>query len=177
MNAMLLEENALGQPCPFKSAQSMDDGRLCKMLLEMNQMLQAGLILNGAPVEYQLHTKSGKPYGLTHQHHPCTKWIATNRSNWLWGYCHARSLALEYTRRYGKVHACETSLEALPHDASRWLPMEAITPFPLAMPDEFKDESDPVGSYRRYYHTKRNVYWTRTLPPTWWKGTTIEVKQ
>ena len=47
------------------------------------------------------------------------------------------------------------------------LPDEGLTPFALAMPEEYKTE-DPVASYRAYYRSKPFVAWERGPTPQWW---------
>ena len=50
-----------------------------------------------------------------------------------------------------------------------------LTPFVLAMPDEFKT-SDPVMSYRNYYMSKQNIAtWKKREKPNWYHLTEINV--
>jgi hypothetical protein len=46
------------------------------------------------------------------------------------------------------------------------LPDAGLTPFALAMPDEYKQD-DPVASYRAYYKSKTFASW-RNGAPSWW---------
>ncbi len=78
---------------PIKSAQALDDKRVNKMILESAQMLSTALGQHGVTDD--------AIYKLAHQHHPCTKWAAFNRSNFLWLLEHGFALAEErYYRGY-----------------------------------------------------------------------------
>jgi hypothetical protein len=54
-----------------------------------------------------------------------------------------------------------------------------MTPFALAMPDEFRpiidgkmayhaEDIDAVEAYRAYYHSKEFAEWKYTHEPSWW---------
>lgn len=55
------------------------------------------------------------------------------------------------------------------------MPDVPMTPARLAMPEEYKDEDDPVASYRRYYFgdKQRFAVWEEGQTPSWW----IEAQQ
>lgn len=80
----------------------------------------------------------------------------------------------EYTLRYDKIHACQ---DILSHDLAEVpvrIPNGELTPFVLAMPDEYKIKGDPVASYRAYYKGDKTEgklgKWTKLgLVPEWWK--------
>jgi hypothetical protein len=46
---------------------------------------------------------------------------------------------------------------------------EELTPFALAMPDEYRDQNDVVKSYRKYYLAEKIKFakW-RESTPMWW---------
>jgi hypothetical protein len=86
------------------------------------------------------------PYKLSHKNHPCSVWVRECIENYLWLCDLGLSLCDEYTYRYG------------------------ITPFALAMPDEYK-VSDAVEAYRLYYiFEKHNLaMWKNREIPHWFK--------
>ncbi len=90
-------------PCPKKCASYLDDKRVIKMALETAQLLSTAQHISGATVTY-------KP---THINHPCSVWVRSSLSNYQWAYEHFLALLAEYTRRFGKVHACSRLIEEL----------------------------------------------------------------
>jgi hypothetical protein len=117
----------------------------------------------------------GGHYGTKgYAHHPCTKWQYEDPANVAWLLLHAFGLCAAYTERYGKNHGILPALFQLAqlYEEKHGLPSEHFkshTPFPLAMPAQFKDESDRVGSYRRYMNeAKGYAEWRYTEPPKWW---------
>ena len=151
-----------------------------KMILETCQLLYAAAHVGGAPLEGLEH----KPYKLTHKWHPTSIWVRKSRNNWNYALKFAVELCEEYTRRYGKVHACAKHFKQLAK-IGYYPPMETrpiknvcgkikgteCTPFPLAMPVEcvvYKDgEVDPVRSYKRYYRTKYKEWKENGRPMKW----------
>jgi hypothetical protein len=124
---------------PKLAAQMHTNRHVVKMITETAQILSAVLLLNGQNATYK----------LTHKNHPCTIWARESLSNWMW----LRELGLalhdEYKFRYGdfKEHKAALEIEKLE------IPTifdKGLTPFALAMPDEYKTD-DPVESYRNYY--------------------------
>ena len=135
-----------------------------------NRDLQAWLSENVRP-EFQ------PPWKMTHVNHPCTQWTQRCWGNYMWLSLHGLELCAEYTRRYGKVHK---SLEV-----HRWLNRVIpptfentteictdITPFAVAMPDEYKVPGDPVQSYRNYYSGAKRYLakWPEGREPSWWEA-------
>jgi hypothetical protein len=117
----------------------------------------------------------GGHYGTKgYAHHPCTKWQYEDPANVAWLLLHAFGLCAAYTERYGKNHGILPALFQLAqlYEEKHGLPSEHFkshTPFPLAMPAQFKNESDRVGSYRRYMNeAKGYAEWRYTEPPKWW---------
>jgi hypothetical protein len=76
------------------------------------------------------------------------------------------------------------------------IPEGDLTPFALAMPDEFRPNhshryptvvkgdshasgDDAVQAYRAYYHSKADspggVHYRHTSPPDWWQGVEVTV--
>lgn len=111
---------------------------------------------------------SPHPYGIGYRNHPCTQWAAKSLDNYRWLCELTMEMAYEYTRRYGRKHACE--------DICQWyasnhpeLPIIGMTPFAQAMPDDCKNP-DAVKAYRKYYqiHKARFAKWPVGKTPSWW---------
>lgn len=85
------------------NAKLLDDKRLVKMVLETTQLLSNALFLN----------KIISPYSPTHLKHPCTIWAANSSGNWKWLKKYGLALAKEYTKRYKKIHKCETIIKSM----------------------------------------------------------------
>jgi len=107
------------------------------------------------------------PYGIGYRNHPCTQWAARSLDNYHWLTELTAEMCKEYTRRYGRKHACE--------EINLWyatnhpnLPAIGMTPFPQAMPDDCK-HPDAVTAYRNYYkkHKVRFAKWAHSETPEW----------
>src|SRR5689334_9458755 len=86
----------------IKSAQSLDNYRVVKQILESCQLLSSALILNGLEA----------PYKLSFQHHPCTKWTAESAQNFYDLMEHTNALIKEYYSRFNKTnHQCHMVLK------------------------------------------------------------------
>ena len=176
---------------PVDAAQMHCDRHVIKMILESGQMLCAAHWIG-----WRRHLGSDKPmkrveldgwlrgnipqhlqppWKVTHEHHPCTQWTQHARQNYVWHSKMGLALCEEYTRRYGKIHKCET--------VHRWLeknmpPMfetaqDAMTQHAICMPDAYKVVDDPVESYRNYYREDkvRFAKWKNTSEPIWFTKT------
>ena len=142
---------------PTIAAQMACDKHVIKMIVETAQMLSAVLVANGHKA----------PYKLTHQHHPCTIWAGKTAHNYAWLWHHGRALCEEYTYRYGKLHATFPYFKGVLRDMPE-LPRTGLTPFALAMPDEFRDP-DPVIAYRKFYIGAKAHFatWKQRSEPLW----------
>ena len=108
------------------------------------------------------------PYLPMMYNHPCTIWTRSSLDNFEWVHCYANALNDEYHYRYGKLHkSVEQVINKLPEPKN--MPRKGLTPFLMAMPDELKDESDVIGSYRLYYHTDKATFakWSYREQPDW----------
>jgi len=143
---------------PKIAATMLCDKHVAKMIVETAQMLCTAARSMG----YE-----GAPYKATHKHHPCTKWTSESGANWDWLIAHGLEMCAEYTRRYGKIHKTQSVIEWC-----RNIPAKPkgrkLTPFRLAMPDQYKCD-DPVKSYRDYYIGEKSKFakW-KTSQPEWW---------
>lgn len=142
---------------PKVAASFLIDRHASKMLLETAQLLCTTSNLIGIEA----------PYKTTHKNHPCSVWVRASQDNWLWAVEHGLGIAAEYTKRYGKVHKSEDIIQWC-FDNPPYLPDIGLTPFALAMPDEYKVDC-PVESYRGYYRDAKAdiATWKFTEIPYW----------
>jgi hypothetical protein len=128
------------------------------MILESAQMLSTVCRNHGIDTKYL----------PTHAKHPCTLWAGESLENWLWLKQLAKCLNVEYIYRYSKAfnHRSWDVIVSLPVPP---LPSKGLTPFALAMPDEYK-QACPVASYRAYYMREKQhiAVWTRRAAPHWY---------
>ena len=154
-------------------AEYMMDKHDSKILLEAVQMLcSAKRILDP---EDESNTAL---YKLAHKNHPVTIWCRTSKANYIWVLDLIEQLHLEWKYRYGhpesKIH--KSYLVALhlrrhmPADES--FAQTGLTPFALAMPDQYKT-ADPIESYRNYYMSaekQKIAGWNkRRARPAWYR--------
>lgn len=98
----------VSHPNPYISAAALDDKRVVKMCLETAQILST-VVYSKDP---EFHAETGL-YKSTHSKHPVVRWAMASDSNALWTWHHLNGLLMEYTARYGRVHACQKLLEPL----------------------------------------------------------------
>jgi hypothetical protein len=146
---------------PVLAAQYQCNKHVVKMILESAQLLSSARIVNGFPA----------PYKSTHVNHPCAVWARESRQNYEWLHDHMVALLNEYESRYNKIHKVRRDgLEYLLGRAL-FLPSLGLTPFALAMPEEFSEhQDDPVECYREYYrYAKADMArWPEHKTPWWW---------
>ena len=154
MNIFYLDES------PKRAAADHCDKHVGKMLIETCQLLAAAQHLCGGSATYK----------LTHQNHPCAKWVRESKEHYGWLVELGLALGDEFEVRYGKRHK---SGEVLKRELLQ--PPAALgggfQPPPLAMPDEFR-RADHVQAYRDYYHSKQAAFvmaW-KTAKPAWWQA-------
>ena len=152
---------------PVAAARSLPDKHIVKMPLETVQMLVSVCMRYGAP--HRVLTKAGTVHRGGYKNHPCTVWAGDSRANTGWLLKHGFALCEEYTRRYGKVHACEEQLEILRWDLNT-VPFDRMerTEPALAMPDHLKCLC-PVESYRlcianKVYEKPDSFVWRKGRP-------------
>jgi hypothetical protein len=164
---------------PARAAEEMMDKHVNKILLEAVQMLSTAMRVLTPEIPEEL---SNSIYKLAHKNHPVTIWCRTSRANFIWTLDLADALHAEWKYRYGhpetKIHKSYLVAQILraniPADDKFPRPeSEGVTPFALAMPDQYKDpEGDAVKSYRAYYMSpekRRIASWTkRRSAPAWW---------
>ena len=167
---------------PFISAIMQCDSHVTKMTLESAQMLctahrvlDGELIIGKSPTgrkqkQYVLTENNDVIYKAAHVNHPCSIWVRQSDKNYDWLYEHFKSLAEEFTYRYGKEHLCWTKLGQLLATPPRNIPVtNDLTPFAQAMPDEYRD-SNAIVAYNNYYRSKMEkmkMVWTKRNTPEW----------
>lgn len=144
---------------PEISARMLCDRHCIKMILESAQMLCTA----------HANTELTPPYKPSFANHPCTIWVRASIPNYLWLCKHAKAMCDEYTVRYGRRHKTEDVIDWCMTNVPAINNANAISAFALAMPDEYKDQQDPVESYRRYYvfAKSRFAYWKDGKVPQW----------
>jgi len=181
MNIFVLDND------PVKAAQLQCDKHVVKMIVETAQLLStAHRMIDGYMVRKP--NKNGRMtqnwildddrnsvlYKACHYNHPSGVWVRESRMNYVWLYDHFKALCNEYTYRYGKKHLTEIKVMSALNKIPNGLKTTSMTPFKLAMGTnpECIDNSDPVGSYRKYYRTKKDRFkmvWTKREVPEWFK--------
>jgi len=158
MNIFAIEGDVeTGQIDWVKSAQSQDNLRVVKMILESCQILSTVLNEQGLDA----------PYRSFNPKHPSCLWAAESAHNFMNLVVHCRAMIAEYKRRFNKTHKCEAALNKIVDLFSPDLfPAIDCTPLRLAMPDEFRSDN-PVVSYRKFYASKPRLRYPIDKIPSW----------
>ena len=152
----------------WEIAQSMIVKHVSKILLEAVQMLcTAKRVIDPEDVDGL--------YKMAHKNHPVTVWCRKSRANFIWTLDLVDELHKEWRFRYGhpetKFHKSYLVAMILRENMPSKFEEEELTPFALAMPEEYKTD-DPVESYRNYYMSeeKRKIAtWNkRREKPVWY---------
>jgi hypothetical protein len=147
--------------CPVKSAKSLGNKHVLKMIVESAQLLSTAIRVVDPNKTYD------GLYKRTHHNHPCSIWLRKSKQNFQWLHRHGVALLDEYLYRYYKYHKSSTVI-SLAGTYADLFPDIGLTKFALAMPNEYK-VSDPVESYRNYYRGAKKdlLVYTRREPPHW----------
>ena len=180
---------------PAKTAEYMMDKHIAKIILEAVQML--------CTTKRLLTTDANQVdpcvYKIAHKNHPVTIWCRASQANFIWTLDLIDAMHTEWKYRYAhpaqKQHKSYIVAQYLrmnipPPAAFERVKVPGImTPFALAMPDEFKiraitshngtgtstgiDAYDAVASYRSYYLSepkRRIAKWGKLREmPVWYK--------
>ena len=167
---------------PAVAARMHCDKHVPKMCVEAAQMMAAALRRHGATDEQMPLTKSGTPYKGGYHHHPCTVWAGDSEANFQWLARYGYWLFTEYTKRFGKTHACEGPIRFMGH-LSIMIPTGELTPFAIAIADHMEcrklpdfDNMSAVEKYRAYYNHDKRYFakWEKGTPaPDWWQGVEV----
>jgi hypothetical protein len=148
-------------PNPIRAALQHVDRHICKMPIELAQMLStAHHTVDGASAPLGIYKPS-------YVNHPCSVWIRETTGNYAWAYAHFQALLDEYEWRYGRIHATSRIAGALRHPP-RGIKLTAFTRPAQAMPDQYRDV-DSLVAYRTYYrHGKSHLHkWKDRPTPSW----------
>jgi len=153
-------------------AKYMMDKHVSKILLEAVQMLcSAKRVLDP---EDEINQRL---YKMAHKNHPVTIWTRKSKANYIWVLDLVEELHNEWKFRYNhpetKQHksylVAQILRENMPQDDK--FEEQGLTPFALAMPEQFKTE-DPVLSYRNYYMSEEKqkiaTWKKRREQPEWY---------
>ena len=140
-----------------KSAQSQDNLRVVKMILESCQILSTVLNEQGLDA----------PYRSFNPKHPSCLWAAESAANFMNLALHCEAMICEYRERFGKTHKCAAVLNKIVamFDVDLF-PTTKCTPLRLAMPDEFRSDN-PIVSYRKFYASKPRLRYPVDKIPSW----------
>ena len=126
------------------SPRLLDNKRLGKQCIEALQIYAVAAHELGLPAPL---TKRGKPYGLTHQHHPVTRWAAECGENAAFCVDYCLDCCREWHARYSKLHGC---------DGSAWQVRSALHFY--EMPRNFIVCRTGMPLMRTDYGTARTLY-------------------
>ena len=161
---------------PTEAAEAYMDKHVSKIILEAVQMLCTTMrvLVPDTPIKDAL-------YKQAHLNHPVSIWVRTSRDNFIWTLDIVEALHEEWRFRYGhpetKQHRSYAVAQLLRHHVPRDelfpCPRAGLTPFALAMPDEYKARNgNAVESYRAYYMSpekRRIATWKKNRPaPEWY---------
>ena len=103
---------------PVSCAHVLPDKHVVKMPLETAQMLAVAASVHGLP---DLQKKDGGFYShKSHANHPCTVWAHSDLRNMSWLIRHGLALCAEYTRRFNRIHACQSPITACRSNMISW---------------------------------------------------------
>ena len=140
-----------------KSAQSQDNLRVVKMILESCQIMSTVINEQGLKA----------PYRSFNPKHPSCLWASESASNYMNLALHCQAMIDEYEHRFNKTHKCQAVLKTLIDMFDPDLfPTTECTPLRLAMPDEFRSDN-PVVSYRKFYASKPRLRYPVDKIPEW----------
>jgi len=159
MNIFAIENDDKGQIDWIKSAQSQDNYRVVKMILESCQILST--VLNEQGIN--------APYRSFNPKHPSCLWAAESSDNFTNLVIHCCAMIEEYESRFNKTHKCKAVLDKIINlfDASKF-PTSKPTPLRMAIPENFKSDNI-VESYRKFYASKPRVRYPKNKIPSWFK--------
>ena len=143
-------------------AQFMIDKHIHKILLEAVQMLCTAVRLLNEDVHPCI-------YKVAHKNHPVSIWCRTSRENFIWTLDLIDALHEEWRFRqsHTKTHKSYVIAQYL-RTIIPTFPEQGLTPFALAMPDQYKQD-DPIESYRAYYRGDKAhmASWKKRSRPEW----------
>lgn len=142
-----------------KNAEYHVDKHVVKMILESCQLMCTTFHLQNI----------NAPYRKTHENHPTAVWVRQSEANFNWCLDYAIALNKEYSYRYGKSHKSIAVVKwIISNQHLLNFSKKELTPFALAMPDQYKT-TDPIEAYRNYYNAeKKHIFnWKNRNTPSW----------
>jgi hypothetical protein len=145
---------------PEECAEMHVDKHVVKMILETTQLLCSAHHVSGNKTNFV------PMYKLTHKNHPCSIWVRKSTHNYIWLVRLGKALCKEYTRRYNRIHKCESYIEELFMNLPDVPCDDGFTTPPQAMPDKYKN-TNYIIAYRKYYmFDKSHIHsWKTREPP------------
>jgi hypothetical protein len=135
---------------PQEAARLHCDKHVVKMIIETAQMLYSA--------HWTLNPENlpETAYKLAHKNHPCSIWVRTSLSNYMWLASLGIWLCKEYQYRYGehKQHKTQQHLEWLIQNPPKSIPFFDMTSPAQAMPDEYK-QNDSILAYQTFYRESK----------------------
>jgi hypothetical protein len=179
--------------CPIESAQALDDKRVNSQLKEAAQIMSSAILWNLIPQHMKNGPKHQAQYhreqrfairdklgivSATHFFHPCCKWAAKTRKNYIWVLEHYIALCDVFKAMKGKPHAYDTEdLRASYEDAMEHIPGGSLLEFQNSAANDskgisFKHVNPVTEAYRLYLDERwkndtRAVTWTNRSKPEW----------
>lgn len=161
---------------PKVAAEYHCDSHVVKMIVESCQMLSTAHRVCGSDKAQLSEIGAMKAFN---ENHPCNRWVIASASNYEWLSRLAFWLCEEYTYRYGKRHANQSTIEYLMAFKPN-IEDFGLQPFALAMPDEIKKYAQnefklhtnlgqTIMCYRVYYAYGKSkiLKYTKRQQPSW----------
>jgi hypothetical protein len=144
MNIFVLDKDA------NNCAKYLCNAHLNKMVVEHSQMLANCFLLD--TLKYAPKTQKGTVRKHSYYNHPVSIWLRQSIGNFKWVWYYTIKILEEREYRGFKPHFCEDFIKqcALQKPDNIEKNLDELTPFVLAMPDQYKN-TDPVQAYRDYY--------------------------
>jgi hypothetical protein len=180
---------------PFVAAEMHCDKHVVKMIIEYAQLLSTAhrlhdgtpalaidaekrlkpkrfVLLGGESLEvtedakFKWRIRNAVCYNATHVNHPSAVWARQNGLNYLWLLRLFTGCLMEYTHRYGRVHATAKLLPFFAHPPKNMVYGEQ-TPFAQTMPPEYQVPNDPIAAYQAFYVGSKSRFakWTNRAIP------------
>lgn len=155
MNIFVLDEDFK------KNAQYYCDQHIVKMILESAQLLCSVTLLMGGIA----------PYKLTHENHPCTKWLLENERHWDFLISLVAELNIEYKRRFNHIENHKSFDVILRLEKPKYLSNFPIKEYVVVTDRVEKLPLEKtIQAYRKYYRQKFFEFpmrWSNIEKPDW----------
>lgn len=147
--------------CPRKTAEYYVNSHCIKIITEINQCLASA------------YSPGVAPYKISHKNHPIAIWCRASLTTFNWAVEHCLALCVEYTLRYGKIHAGQKIAQWYKDNQPDLSDIGWIEPPQCfgAFREQCFVAGNPVAGYRNYYNTaKVHLFkWKNREKPNWIK--------